>query len=93
MQGQTPSEVTGAEIGLSLGGRALQAFRHDLPRLLRERPGQWVLYHGDQLIGLAATPPDLHEECQRLGLRKRDCVFRCIEPEMPDIIDDPYPFE
>lgn len=93
MQGQTPPEAAGTDRDLSLGQRALQAFRRDLPRLLRERPGKWVLYHGAQLIGFAATPPDLHEECRRRGLRKRDCAFRCVEPEMPDIVDDPYPLD
>jgi hypothetical protein len=92
MQGQTPPETTGTEAP-ALGLQALEAFRRDLPRLLEEQPGQWVLYHGDQLIGFSRTPPELYKEMDRRGFRGRDCVVRSIEEEPPDIVDSPYPFD
>lgn len=94
MEGQTPSETVGADAGLSLGERAVRAFERDLPTLLEERPGQWVLYHGDQRIGFARTPPELYQEIERRGFRRRDCVVLPIEEDdMPDVVDSPYPFE
>ncbi|HKI33203.1 MAG TPA: DUF5678 domain-containing protein [Gemmataceae bacterium] len=77
----------------SLGALALATYRRDLARLLEERPGQWVAYHGDQLVGFAKTQRELVEECIRRGYRGRDYLVDCIEPELPDIIDSPYPFE
>jgi hypothetical protein len=77
----------------SLGSLALAAFRSDLPRLLEERPGQWVAYHGDQLVGFAATDRELHQECIRRGYRGPDYTVRCIELEPPDVEDSPYPFD
>ncbi len=77
----------------SLGPLALATFRRDLPRLLEERPGQWVAYHGDQLVGFAKTDLELYQECERRGYRGRDYVIYCIEPELPDIVDSPYPFD
>jgi hypothetical protein len=93
MQGQTPSETAGADTGLSLGQRALAAFRRDLPALLKERPGQWVAYHGDERIGFATSDLDLYDECRRRGLRGRDFIIRSIEPPLPDMVDSPYPFD
>jgi hypothetical protein len=93
MQGQTSPETTGAEAGLSLGQRALRAFRRDLAALLLERPWQWVAYHGDERIGFAASPVELYEEIRRRGYRRQDCVVRSIEEPLPDVVDSPYPFD
>ena len=37
----------------TLGELAEDAFRRDLPLLLKERPGEWVAYHGDRRVGIA----------------------------------------
>jgi hypothetical protein len=66
------------------------------PRLAappRRAAGQWVAYHGDQLVGFAKTARELYQECERRGYRGRDYIVYCIEPELPEIIDSPYPFE
>jgi hypothetical protein len=78
--------------GLTAGQKALCAFRRDLPRLLIEKPGQWVAYHGDQQIGIAATALELYQECNRRGIKGSDYIVRSIEPELPEVIDNPYPF-
>jgi hypothetical protein len=92
MQEQTSSETAGADAGPPLGPQALEAFRRDLPRLLEERPGQWVAYRGDERIGFAASDRELYQEIHRRGFRRRDCYVGCIEEEPPDIVDSPYPF-
>jgi hypothetical protein len=92
MEGKAPSDTVESEAP-PLGGRALEAYRRDLPRLLVERPGQWVAYHGDQLIDFAATPPELWQEIRRRHYRRRDCVVMPIEEDdMPEVVDTPYPF-
>jgi len=42
-----------------LGQQALRAFERDLPRLWAERPGQWVAYKGEHLLGFAAQQHEL----------------------------------
>jgi hypothetical protein len=93
MQGETTSEAAGSEGDLSLGQQALRAFQRDLPKLLEERPWQWVLYHGSERIGFAASDLDLYQEIRRRGFRMQDCVIRSIEEPLPDIVDSPYPFD
>jgi hypothetical protein len=93
MNGPTQSDPVQATDKPALGPLALATYRRDLPRLLEERPGQWVAYHGDQLVGFAKTARELYQECERRGYRGRDYVVDCIEPELPDIVDSPYPFE
>lgn len=69
------------------------AFRRDLPALLKERPGEWVAYHGDRRIGIARTDLELYKECARLGLPDDECIVSPIEPEPPDEVDSPYPLD
>src|SRR5262245_29564114 len=69
--------------------KAWEGFRRDLPRLLRERPGQWVAYHGDQLIGFAKTQLELHRERRRRGIDDDEFLVFCIEPEVEGIIMGP----
>ena len=57
------------------------AFRRDLPQLLRERPGQWVAYYGNERLGFARTDLELYEECRRRGLDDNAYLVLCIEPE------------
>jgi hypothetical protein len=54
------------------------AFKRDLPRLLQERPGQWVAYYGDKLIGFAKDSRELWQRCESLGYE--EIFVCCIEP-------------
>src|SRR5438045_2730845 len=47
---------------------AVAAFRQHLPRLLEERAGQWVAFHGSRLIGFARTDIELHRECRKRNI-------------------------
>jgi hypothetical protein len=61
--------------------QAQQAFARDLAQLLKERPGQWVAYHGSQRIGFGCTQAELYGECLRRGINEDEFVVQCIEPE------------
>ncbi|HZW32294.1 MAG TPA: hypothetical protein VFF52_16395 [Isosphaeraceae bacterium] len=63
-----------------LGQQALRAFERDLPRLWAERPGQWVAYRGDHLLGFAAHKHELYHQCFAQGLARGEFVTFCIEP-------------
>jgi hypothetical protein len=64
------------------------AFRRDLPQLLRERYRQWVAYHGDERIGFSPSKRELYQECLRRGLQPGTFVVRSIEPEVPREVDN-----
>jgi hypothetical protein len=57
------------------------AFRRDLPQLLKERPGQYVAYHGDTRVGFADSDAVLCQQCLARGLTWDQFVVRSIEPE------------
>ena len=59
---------------------AWEAFQRDLPYLLRERPGAWVLYHGDKQLRIATDDRQLYQEADRCGLSRNEIVVYCIEP-------------
>ncbi len=42
-------------------------FRHDLPGLLNDRRGQWVIYHGATRLGFGGTKTDLLQACYSRG--------------------------
>ena len=44
-----------------LGQQALRSFERDLPRLWTERPGQWVAYRGERLLGFSAYKHELYQ--------------------------------
>jgi hypothetical protein len=77
----------------TLGEQALQAFRRDLPNLMKEHPGRWVAYHGDRRVGIAKTDLELYQLCDRQGIPDDDYIVRPVEPEPPDEVDSPYPFD
>jgi hypothetical protein len=67
--------------------QAQQAFRRDLPQLLKNHYRQWVAYHGDKRIGFGASLRQLYQECLRRGYPEGEFLVQCIAPEVPDIID------
>jgi hypothetical protein len=84
-------EIRPAPIGEELPpliSRGQEAFRRDLPQLLKERPGQWVAYHGDERIGFDSSKRALCQECLRQGLAPDVFVVRSIEPEVPREVED-----
>ncbi len=46
---------------------ATAQFQHDLPELLKDRRGQWVIYHGAKLLGFGGTKTDLLQACYSRG--------------------------
>ena len=68
---------------------AQKAFAHDLPQLLRERPGQWVAYCGSRRIGFDKSHTELYRACLRQGLDEETFVVQCIEPEEGPLVFGP----
>jgi len=69
-----------------LGRKAADAFRRELPQLLEDYYGQWVLYHGGTRIAVRNSPFELDEESARRSYREEDCLKECVMPE-PDPVD------
>ncbi|MBI3466586.1 MAG: hypothetical protein HY000_26530 [Planctomycetes bacterium] len=67
--------------------RSQEAFRRDLPELLKKRRGQWVAYHGDERIGFGRTETLLYQECFRRGLTDDAFVVRMVVPQWEEDID------
>ena len=59
---------------------SIDAFRRDLPELLRTHPGKWVAYHGDERIGFGNTETELYRRCFASGLTRDDFVVGFTEP-------------
>ncbi len=72
--------------GLSLAEQAESAFQKDLPRLLAERAGQWVAYHGPQLLGFARTDLELYRQCRARNIPAGESIVRPIEAGPPQVI-------
>jgi hypothetical protein len=54
--------------------KSIEAFRHDLPEMLKTHRGKWVAYHGDERIGFGRTQLELCKECFRRGLTRDEFV-------------------
>ena len=67
--------------------KSQEAFRRELPELLKNRYGQWVAYHGDERLGFGRTQLELYRECLRRGLKDEDFVVWGISPEWPEGMD------
>lgn len=66
-----------AESGFSIVTET--AFTRALPQLLKQHAGEWVAYHGEQMIGVAHTKSEMHQVCFWLGLGNDEFEVRCIE--------------
>ncbi len=60
--------------------KSIDAFRRDLPELLKTHYRKWVAYNGDKRIGFGKTETELYEKCFRRGLTRDDFVVCGIEP-------------
>jgi hypothetical protein len=74
---------------VDLGQQALRTFERDLPRLWSERPGQWVAYQGDRLLGFAAHKHELYQRYFEQGLERAEFVVFCIEPQVTEMVLGP----
>jgi hypothetical protein len=59
---------------------AWDAFQRDLPQLLKEKPGWWVLYHGDKRLGINKDDRPLYRLCDEQGWPSDEIVVFCVEP-------------
>ncbi len=67
--------------------RAHSAFLRDLPELLKDETlrGQWVMYEGDERVGIAPSEELLIQESVRIGLtRDQYDTFLIVEAEEVD---------
>ena len=60
--------------------KSIDAFRRDLPELLKTHPGKWVAYHGDERVGFGKTQTELYQRCFARGLTRDDFVAAFTEP-------------
>lgn len=65
---------------------AWEAFERDLPELYKERPGEWVAYHGGERLGFGKQRLDLYQECARRGYPYTACDVFLIEPIATDML-------
>jgi len=66
-----------------------EAFRRDLPDLLKCCSGKWVAYSGSQQLGMGRTKTQLYQECLKRGLRRGEFIVLIVEPQFDDEIDLP----
>jgi hypothetical protein len=63
-----------------LSARALEAFYHRLPELLRTHDRQWVAIRGEELVGFASSQMELHKSSVRRGLKVDEFVILFAPP-------------
>lgn len=61
--------------------QAREAFRLELPQLVREHKHLWVLYRGASRIALAASQWELFDECERRGWNAEECLIQPVLEE------------
>jgi hypothetical protein len=59
--------------------KSIEAFRRNLPEMLKTRRGEWVAFHGEELVGFARTQTELVQECFRRGLTLDDFVVCTVD--------------
>ena len=73
--------------------KSIEAFRRDLPELLKTHRGKWVAYHGNKRIGFGKTETSLYQECFRRGLTRDDFIVGFVTPgafDPDEEIEVPY---
>ena len=86
-QVSTSEPTTGHACGISpMIAKSQEAFRRDLPQLLKSRYRWWVAYHGDERLGFGKTETQLYKECFRRDLTEDDFVVRSIQPDAAEEI-------
>jgi hypothetical protein len=59
--------------------KSIDAFRRDLPELLKTHRGQWVGYHGDERFGFGRTETKVYQDGFRRGLTRNDFIVGFVE--------------
>ncbi len=94
----TPGEIAPAPVGgnqqsLATGDlafvheetgatRSADAFRKDLPELLRSAPGRWVAYAHGNRVRIAGSQTELYRYClDELDLEHDEFIVACIVPD------------
>jgi carbon storage regulator len=62
-----------------------ETIRRDLPRLLREIPGRWVAYRGEQQVALAESHRDLYAQLTKAEVPPNEVVVIRVEPLAPPL--------
>src|SRR5262249_5294906 len=62
------------------------AFMPDYEQLLAERPGQWVAYYGDRVVGFGPTEEEIRLECVRRGFLPEELFVWPIEQFIEEMI-------
>jgi hypothetical protein len=74
--------------------RSKEAFLRELGSLLARKSlhGHWVIYHGNERVGIARRPDKLYRECSKRGLRSDEVYVGVIEPhcEEPEEIEHSF---
>ncbi len=60
---------------------AVEKFDRDRPELLKNRGGQWAIYHGAKLLGFGGTKTDLLRACYARGYSDEELYVVKIEQE------------
>ena len=60
---------------------AAEMFERDLPELMKDRQGQWAIYHGAKLLGLGGTKTELLQACYDRGYPDEELYVVKIEQE------------
>lgn len=78
------------DLEVPLGIRRSKAtFLRDLPELLKNRKlkGRWVIYHGEERIGVHWKPEKLIRECNKRGLTPADYYLGIIREHEPEPVE------
>jgi hypothetical protein len=77
--------------------KSKEAFLRDLPDLMRDPSlrGKWVVYHGDDRIGIDDDDEPLINECRRRGLAIDEYIIETIEPKhaSPERVEFPLAWQ
>jgi hypothetical protein len=61
------------------------AVRRELPRLLREVPGKWIAYRGEQQVALADSDREAYAQLTRANIPLDEVVILRVEPLAPPL--------
>ena len=60
---------------------AAEKFERDLPEMMKNRRGQWAVYHGAKLLGFGGTKTDLLQACYLRGYPDEELYVVKVEED------------
>ena len=60
--------------------QSIDAFRRDLPELLKRHRGKWVAYHGNERLGFGSSERELYQAGFQSGLTRNDFIVAPVKP-------------